>query len=107
MVTIDPSKDILTLINVVEVEPADCDKVVSMFVEATEAVISKLDGFISSSVHRSLDGTRVINYAQWENEAALEGSRNHPDTQIYYEQMDAFAKNFSPMLTRVATSNEK
>ncbi|MBN9028832.1 MAG: hypothetical protein BGO05_03795 [Rhizobiales bacterium 63-7] len=107
MVTIDPSKDILTLINVVEVDPADCDKVVSMFVEATEAVISKLDGFISSSVHRSLDGTRVINYAQWESEAALDGSRNHPDTQVYYEKMDAYAKSMQPMLTRVATSNER
>ncbi len=107
MVVIDPAKKLLTLINVVEVEPDRCDEVVRMFVAATENVISGLDGFVSSSIHRSIDGTRVINYAQWESEAALDGSRNHPDTQVYYEKMDAYAKSMQPMLTRVATSNER
>jgi len=104
MVVIDPAKKLLTLINVVEVEPDRCDEVVRMFVAATENVISGLDGFVSSSIHRSIDGTRVINYAQWENEAALEASRNHPDTQIYYEQVDAAAKSLSPTLTVVVDS---
>jgi quinol monooxygenase YgiN len=104
MVVIDPAKKLLTLINVVEVEPAKCDEVVQMFITATEKVISGLDGFVSSSIHRSLDGTRVINYAQWESEAALEASRNHPDTQIYYAQVDANAKSFMPTLTQVVDS---
>ncbi len=29
-------------------------------------------GLISATFHRSLDGTRVINYGQWENEAAIQ-----------------------------------
>lgn len=28
-------------------------------------------GLISATFHRSLDGTRVINYGQWENEEAI------------------------------------
>ena len=28
-----------------------------------------LPGFISASIHRSLDGTKVINYAQWRSQA--------------------------------------
>ncbi|KGF69789.1 hypothetical protein LL06_08865 [Hoeflea sp. BAL378] len=104
MATIDPSKKLLTLINVVEVDPSKCDEVVKMFVDATTAVMSGLDGFVSSSIHRSLDGKQVINYAQWESEAALEAARNNPDTHIYYQQMDAYAKSYNPMLTTVIDS---
>lgn len=104
MVVIDPKNNLLTLINVVEVDPAQCDDVVKMFVNATEKVISGLDGFVSSSIHRSMDGTKVINYAQWESLAALDASRNHPDTQIYYEEVDRYAKSMMPMETKVIDS---
>ena len=101
MAVIDPKQKLLTLINVLEVDPERCDEVAQMFITATEEVISGLDGFVSSSIHRSLDGTRVINYAQWESEEALEASRNHPDTQVYYEQVDQYAKSAMPILTTV------
>ena len=101
MAVIDPKQKLVTLINVLEVDPARCDEVVNMFVNATEKVVSGLPGFVSSSIHRSIDGTRVINYAQWESEAALEASRNNPDMQIYYEQVDQCAISALPILTIV------
>lgn len=106
MAVIDPNQNLLTLINVIEVDPAKCDEVAQMFITATEELISTLDGFVSSSIHKSQDGTRVINYAQWESEAALEASRNHPDTQVYYEQVDQYAKSVLPMLTTVVDTKD-
>ena len=33
----------------------------------TDKVISKAPGFHSSKIHASLDGTQVVNYAEWES----------------------------------------
>ena len=37
-------------------------------------------GFVSSTFHASLDGTHVINYAQWTSKAAFEGFTHDPET---------------------------
>jgi quinol monooxygenase YgiN len=37
-----------------------------------------LPGLLSATFHRSLDGTRVINYGQWENQEAIEELRKQP-----------------------------
>ena len=38
----------------------------------------KQPGLISATFHRSLDGTRVINYGQWENQEAIEELKKQP-----------------------------
>jgi antibiotic biosynthesis monooxygenase (ABM) superfamily enzyme len=52
------------LINVFTVDPKDQERLVELWQEGTEEVMRHLPGFISANVHRSLDGTKVINYAQ-------------------------------------------
>ena len=37
-----------------------------------------LPGLVSANFHRSLDGERVINYGQWENEEAIYELTNRP-----------------------------
>jgi hypothetical protein len=69
MTTISKNTDIVTLINVFTVEPENQQRLVELIVEATEELASKLPAFISSNIHKSLDGTQVVNYAQWKSEA--------------------------------------
>ena len=107
MATISVGREILTLINVMEVDPENCDEVASLFLETTNEVISKLDGFISSSVHKSNDGTHVINYAQWESEEALEAVHANPALDPYTERIDALVKSSTPIRSRVASSTSK
>ncbi|MGL5083485.1 MAG: antibiotic biosynthesis monooxygenase family protein [Microcoleaceae cyanobacterium] len=38
----------------------------------------ELEGLISANFHRSLDGTRVINYGQWRDREAIEDLRKKP-----------------------------
>jgi quinol monooxygenase YgiN len=38
----------------------------------------KLPGLVSANFHRSLDGTRVINYGQWSNKEAIENLKKQP-----------------------------
>jgi quinol monooxygenase YgiN len=56
-----------TFINTFRCRPADQDEVVQINVDIIDQVASTFDGFISASVHRSTDGTRVFNYLQWES----------------------------------------
>ena len=75
--TISKTDDITTLINVFTVEPKNQQRLVELLVETTEELMSKLPGFISSNIHKSLDGTQVVNYVQWKKGAieSVEKSR--------------------------------
>ena len=68
----------VTLVNVFTVDPKDQQRLVEHWQQATEEVIRHLPGFISANVHRSLDGTKVINYAQWESQEAFDAMRHNP-----------------------------
>lgn len=54
-----------TFINTFRCRPEHQDEVVRLNVDIVEQVARHHDGFVSAAVHRSTDGTRVINYLQW------------------------------------------
>jgi len=65
MITIAQDGDLVTLINVFSCEPQNQQRLIDSWVRATEERLGKLPGIISAVLHRSQDGTRVVNYAQW------------------------------------------
>ena len=56
---------VMTLINVFTVAPQRQQELVDILAEATDRVMVAMPGFISANIHRSDDGTHVVNYAQW------------------------------------------
>jgi quinol monooxygenase YgiN len=73
LVIISKGNQVVTLVNVFALNNAsDQYELVKLLEEATEKVMRHLDGFVSASIHRSLDGTRVVNYAQWRSKEAFE-----------------------------------
>jgi quinol monooxygenase YgiN len=71
----------ITLINVFTVAPQDQDRLVDLLTRATEGPVSRAPGFLSATLHRSLDGTKVTMYAQWRSVAdyqAMRGSAPSP-----------------------------
>jgi hypothetical protein len=71
MPSIDANTDIVTQINVFTVPQGGQQALIDLLTEAAKFA-SATPGWISASVHRSRDGTRVVNYAQCESmEAAL------------------------------------
>jgi quinol monooxygenase YgiN len=70
-----------TFINTFRCEPAHQDEVVRINVEIVDQVASTFPGFISASVHRSTDGTRVFNYLQWESAEHLAAMQGSPEFQ--------------------------
>ena len=60
--------DLLTLINVFETTPEQQQALIEQWIRFTEEV-KKEPGYLGTALHRSNDGTRVINYAQWRSQA--------------------------------------
>lgn len=50
-------------------------------------------GLLSANFHRSLDGTRVINYGHWENAAAIEELQKQPGFGKAKPYWDGLAEN--------------
>lgn len=76
--TIRADAPLMTLINVFTVDPADQRRLIDRWQDATENVLRDLPGFISANLHRSLDGTKVVNYAQWDSEEAFQAMLRDP-----------------------------
>ena len=77
---------LVTLINVFTVEPANQQRLIEILTEATEQVTRMLPGFVSANIHRSVDGTRVTNYAQWRSQADLEAIYTNPAFAPHMQQ---------------------
>ena len=78
MSNIEKCSGVFTLVNVFTVAPDRQGELVALLVDATEQTMRHLPGFVSANIHRSLDGKKVVNYAQWESAAAFEAMRNNP-----------------------------
>jgi heme-degrading monooxygenase HmoA len=92
MPIISKENKVATLINVFTVEPGNQQKVVDMLVETTEKAMKHIPGFVSASIHKSLDGVRVVNYAQWRSKQDFEAMRNRPEAQKHMKPFFEIAK---------------
>jgi quinol monooxygenase YgiN len=101
MSTINKDTDLLTLVNVFTVEPNKQDELVKLLTDATEQTMKHLPGFVSANIHRSLDGKRVVNYAQWESRDAFEAMQKDPNAAPHMRAAAALA-SFDPILCEVA-----
>ena len=100
---ISTGNNFLTLINIFTVAPTNQQKLVDLLIAATEGSVTKIDGFISSSLHKSLDGTKVTMYAQWRSLADYQNMRDNPAASPYFEQALQMATFESGMYEVVRT----
>ncbi|MGD0068201.1 MAG: antibiotic biosynthesis monooxygenase family protein [Streptosporangiaceae bacterium] len=85
--TISAANPLVTLINVFTVEPGNQDRLVEAWQRSTDEVIRYLPGFVSANIHRSLDGTKVINYAQWASREAFTNMLADPAAREWLRQL--------------------
>ena len=53
-------------------------------------------GFISANIHVSTDGTRVVNYAQWQSAEAFTAMQSDPTAQVHMRAAAEVADGFDP-----------
>jgi hypothetical protein len=64
MTNISKDRHLVTFINVITTDPSNQMRLVELLKQATSKYVQNALGFISSSLHRSVDGTKVTMYAQ-------------------------------------------
>ena len=89
--TIAVTKQITTLINILTVEPESQQKLIELLRRSTENVVSKLDGWISTSFIAAKDQRQVVIYSQWRDVASVEAMRANPDMVAYFPKIAALA----------------
>jgi hypothetical protein len=76
---INADAKLTTLINVFSVAAEDRDRLVALLKEGTAAWICKVPGFVSSSLHVSRDGRRVVIYGQRRSADGTAAMRQRPE----------------------------
>ncbi len=102
MARIGREMGVVTLINVFEVAPEDQGRLVELLVRATDEVMSERPGYVSANIHRSFDGTRVTNYAQWRSREDLEAMLSDPVAAEHMREAGKIAAGYEPHLYEVA-----
>jgi heme-degrading monooxygenase HmoA len=91
----------VTQITVVEPEPGKQAEALSLMTERARFMASQ-PGFISISLHRSLDGRRIVNYIQWENRDLLKEAHKSPEFRKEWAHFDHVTEDIDPHLYEVA-----
>jgi quinol monooxygenase YgiN len=63
--------------------------------EATESSVGQAPGFVSASLHRSIDGTKVTMYAQWRSTDDYQAMRWDPLALPFFQEALTIAR-FEP-----------
>ena len=78
MSQIETDKQPVTQITIVESEPGKQAEALSLMTERAR-FMARQPGFISISLHRSLDGRRIVNYIQWQTRDLLRSAHQSPE----------------------------
>jgi quinol monooxygenase YgiN len=104
---IDADAHCVTLINTFIVRPENQEELIGLLDQATERVMRVRPGFISANIHRSLDGKRVVNYAQWRSKSDFEAMLREPACREHMSKAAALAESVEPVLYQVAAVRER
>ena len=103
MTTISKDAKLVTFINVFKVEPQNQQRLIDLLAKVTDTSVRHARGFVSSSLHRGLDGTKVTMYAQWQSMEDYEAMRRDPTPAPYLKEALSFA-TFEPGAYEVVES---
>jgi quinol monooxygenase YgiN len=103
MAIIERGRKLMTLVNIFTVSPDKQIELAELLVRATEETMRHLPGFISATIHRSIDGTKVINYAQWRSQADFSAMKDNPMARPHMQAAASLA-SFEPIICEVVDS---
>ncbi|NEU71905.1 antibiotic biosynthesis monooxygenase [Hassallia byssoidea VB512170] len=90
MPTIAKNNDVITVIIIFAVEPERQQELVDTIVEFVEKGVKHQPGFVSSSIHKSIDGVRVMNYAQWKTQEDYQAFINNSELRQLGAKLSQF-----------------
>jgi heme-degrading monooxygenase HmoA len=91
----------VTQITIIEPEPGKQADALSVMTERAR-FMARQPGFISISLHRSLDGRRIVNYIQWKSRDLLQSAHKSPEFRKEWSHFGQVTDDIGPHLYEVA-----
>ena len=91
----------VTQITVIEAEPNAQREALDLMRERAR-FMARQPGCISISLHRSLDGRRIVNYVQWQSRELLQSAHESLEFRKEWAHFDALTDTIDPHLYEVA-----
>ena len=100
MPEIHQSNGVVTQITTVQVDPDKQDEVLQLMSERAR-FMARQPGFVSISLHRSEDGSHIVNYIQWSDREKLAAAHHAPEFRKKWPQFGKLAGEIDPCLYEV------
>jgi heme-degrading monooxygenase HmoA len=103
MTEISQDKGIVTQITTVKLPAGKQEEVIDLMKERAR-FMAKQPGFVSISLHRSKDGSHVVNYIQWTDPQKLSAAHHSPEFRKKWPQFGEIAEEIEPCLYDVVVT---
>jgi heme-degrading monooxygenase HmoA len=100
MPEIRQNSGIVTQITTVKVPANNQSEVLELMAERAR-FMAKQPGFVSVSLHRSEDGSHVVDYVQWNNRKQLEAAHHSPEFRRQWPRFGELIEEAEPCLYEV------
>lgn len=97
MSEIRKSDGICTQITTVKLPADNQDEVLNLMMERARFMATQ-PGFISVNLHRSKDGSHVLNYVQWSNADKLAAAHHSPEFRKKWPRFGELVREIEPCL---------
>jgi heme-degrading monooxygenase HmoA len=105
MTDIRQNGGIVTQITTVKLPRDKQDEVLELMKERARFMATQ-PGFVSINLHRSKDGSHVVNYIQWTSPEKLSAAHHSPEFRKKWPQFGAIAEEIEPCLYDVVFCEE-
>jgi len=98
-----PRNGIVTQITTVKLPPGKQEEVLALMKERARFMATQ-PGFVSINLHRSQDGTHVVNYIQWTDAKKLSAAHHAPEFRKKWPRFGEITEEIEPCLYEVVHS---
>jgi hypothetical protein len=82
MLTVFKDNPALAELDIFVTQPDQQWLLIDELIAYTQDILKQQPGYIASAIHRSLDGLKVVNYVQWQNQASYDAYINNRDIAL-------------------------
>ena len=97
MPDIRENSGVVTQITTVKMQPDNQDEIINLMKERAK-FMARQPGFVSVSLHRSEDGSHVVNYIQWTDKMKLKAAHHAPEFRKKWPRFGELVKDVEPAL---------
>jgi len=97
MPDIRENSGVVTQITTVKMQPDNQDEIIKLMKERAQ-FMARQPGIVSVSLHRSEDGSHVVNYIQWTDREKLKTAHHSPEFRRKWPRFGELVKDVEPAL---------